>query len=235
MAELIIGPLLRHVGETTATFWMETDRPCTAEVLGHTARTFQVAGHHYALVVARDLTADARQEYDVRLDGEVRWPVPALDLPPSSVRTIRRRADPGDRPLRVLFGSCRIAAPHQPPWTLELALDSRGRGVDAIYAHALRMADQPPEDWADLLVLLGDQVYADDSSPEARAKIEDRRRTHPAHERLPPELVDGFEEFTWLYHESWGSPRVRWLLSVVPSVLIFDDPEMIDDWNISDP
>jgi len=95
------------------------------------------------------------------------------------------------------------------------------------------MGGQPVDEWADLLVLLGDQVYADDSSPVTRERIVAKRRHDPAHERLPPELVDGFEEFTWLYHESWASPWERWFLSVVPSVMIFDDHEMIDDWNMS--
>ena len=51
---------------------------------------------------------------------------------------------------------------------------------------------------------------------------------------LPPELVGGFEEYTWLYHESWSPEIERWFFSNVPSVMVFDDHEMIDDWNISD-
>ena len=42
-----------------------------------------------------------------------------------------------------------------------------------------------------------------------------------------------FEEYTRLYVESWGDPQVRWLLSTIPSSMIFDDHEMIDDWNTS--
>src|SRR5260370_1162769 len=48
---LVLGPMLRYVSETEATIWVETDRACRAEILGHAARTFEVAGHHYALVV----------------------------------------------------------------------------------------------------------------------------------------------------------------------------------------
>ena len=47
---LVLGPLLRYVAETEATIWVETDRDCEVEILGHQARTFEVAGHHYALV-----------------------------------------------------------------------------------------------------------------------------------------------------------------------------------------
>ena len=36
MPSLVLGPLLRHVGEHDATVWVETDAACTVEVLGHT-------------------------------------------------------------------------------------------------------------------------------------------------------------------------------------------------------
>src|SRR4051794_5405848 len=175
MAELILGPLLRHVSMTTATFWVETDEPCTVAVLGHETPTFHVAGHHYALVMVDGLHAGECHEYDVRLDGIVRWPDPALGLPSSSVRTVRAREAPAEHPLRIMFGSCRTAAPHEPPWTLQMATDSRGRGVDAYYAHARRLAGLPVEQWPDLMLWLGDQVYADDSSPRARERIAARR------------------------------------------------------------
>ena len=52
-ASLVLGPLLRYVGRTEATLWVETDRPCDVGALGHVARTFEVCGHHYALVEMR--------------------------------------------------------------------------------------------------------------------------------------------------------------------------------------
>jgi hypothetical protein len=233
VTELLLGPVLRHVTQRTATVWVETDGPCTVEVLGHRARTFHVAGHHYALVVVSDLEPGARTEYDVKLDGERRWPEAALGVPPSTIATLPDQRDE-NASLRILFGSCRTAAPHEPPWSLELALDARGRGVDALRTHAMAMALLPPEEWPELVVLLGDQVYADDSSPRARERVAARREHTPAPDDLPHELVYDFEEYTWLYQESWSSPWERWLLSVVPSVMIFDDHDMIDDWNISD-
>jgi hypothetical protein len=233
MTDLLLGPVLRHVTQRTATIWVETDGPCTVEVLGHSARTFHVAGHHYALVIVGGLEPGSRAEYDVRLDGQARWPDPSLGLPPSTIATLPDHRDP-EASLRILYGSCRVAAPHEPPWSLELALDERGRGVDALRTHAMAMALRPQEEWPELVILLGDQVYADDSSPVARERIAARRKATPAPDDLPPELVYDFEEYTWLYQESWSSPWERWLLSVVPSVMIFDDHDMIDDWNISD-
>src|SRR5438105_11808124 len=98
--QLVLGPLLRYVGETAATIWVETDRPCQVEILGHRARTFEVAGHHYGLVVVDGLRPGTRYEYQVALDGAVRWPEPGSQAGPSVLRTV----DPG-RPLRLVFGS----------------------------------------------------------------------------------------------------------------------------------
>jgi hypothetical protein len=84
-------------------------------------------------------------------------------------------------------------------------------------------------------VFLGDQVYADESSPATRERVRERReRTDSVEDELPPDHVHGFEEYSWLYQESWGSDVERWFFSVVPSVMIFDDHDMIDDWNISE-
>jgi hypothetical protein len=51
---------------------------------------------------------------------------------------------------------------------------------------------------------------------------------------MPPgDQVADFEEYTRLYRESWSEPDIRWLLSTVPTVMIFDDHDVHDDWNIS--
>jgi hypothetical protein len=228
MPSVVLGPMLRHVSDTSATIWVETDAACTVEVLGHRANTFTVADHHYALVIVEGLTAGTTTPYQVLLDGEACWPPPVERFPASVIRT----HDGG--PLRILFGSCRTAAPHEPPWTLEFDHDDRARGVDAVWAHGLRMLEQPPDEWPHLLLFIGDQVYADDSSPQTRAKVTRRRGHLVDDDRYPPlDDVADFEEYTWLYHEAWLPEVERWVLSVVPSAMIFDDHDMIDDWNTS--
>ena len=82
MAELVLGPMLRHVGERDATVWVETDEACEVEVLGHTEPTFCVDGHHYALVCIEGLEPGSRSEYEVSLDGERRWPVADSEISP---------------------------------------------------------------------------------------------------------------------------------------------------------
>jgi hypothetical protein len=220
---LILGPLLRYVGETEATVWVETDAACEVEVLGHRARTFQVAGHHYALVVVDGLAPGAAHPYQVALDGVPAWPEPGADLPPSVLRTL----DPS-RPLRLLLGSCRVAAPHEPPWTLPTG-DGTGVGRDALRAYALRLRHAPADAWPALLLLVGDQVYADATPPAVREFIRGRRDP----ERPPGLEVADFEEYARLYRESWADPPVRWLLSTVPSAMIWDDHDLHDDWNSS--
>jgi hypothetical protein len=233
MADLILGPMLRFVSETAATVWFETDRPCTVELLGHRAATFCVAGHFYALVIIEGLEPGTSHPYEVKVDGETRWPRADSTLPPSCIRTLP------SGPVRFVFGSCRTAAPHEPPWSLQFELDSKGRGVDALRTYALRMLELPQEEWPELAIFLGDQIYADDSSPVARERIAARRQQleQEGVDKAvlpPPELVGGFEEYTWLYHESWTPEVERWFFANVPSVMIFDDHDMIDDWNISD-
>src|SRR4051812_45742988 len=71
---LVLGPLLRYVGETDAVFWVETDAPCQVEVLDSGVRTFHVEGHHYGLVRATGLERGAWHEYEVSLDGAKVWP-----------------------------------------------------------------------------------------------------------------------------------------------------------------
>jgi hypothetical protein len=217
--------MLRHVTETTATLFVEADAACVVEVLGRRADTFCVGGHHYALVVLRDLEPASTYEYRVHLDGEQRWPLAGSSLPPSVIRT-----DGHEGPFSILFGSCRSAAPHEPPWSLSATAHELGKGIDSLRAHGLRMLSQPPESWPRLLLLVGDQVYADEPSPGTRARMAAARGATDAR---PPDVVGDFEEYTWLYQESWQPEIERWVFSVVPTAMIFDDHDMIDDWNIS--
>ncbi|MFB6939827.1 alkaline phosphatase D family protein [Streptomyces chartreusis] len=221
MAELRLGPLLRYVDGSTATVWVEASRPCAVRVRGADgsggeARTFQVAGHHYALVPVTGLTPGTTTPYEVHLDGTGVWPLPGSPFPPSVIRT---PAD-GD-PVRLAFGSCRWAAP---------PADERDPvGPDALDTLAARMAADPDGERPDVLVLLGDQVYADETSKATRRWLAARRDLSEP----PGDEVADYEEYTRLYYESWLDPEVRWLLSTVPSCMIFDDHDVIDDWNTS--
>ncbi|MFI6100441.1 alkaline phosphatase D family protein [Lentzea sp. NPDC051213] len=206
MAKLVLGPLLRHVNATSATVWVETDSSCDVTIAGHTARTFQVGEQHFALVRLENL--GPRTEYDVRLDGDAVWPEAGSGFPKPVIRTGEVR--------RIAFGSCR-AAPSQPV------------GPDALDAFAQRLMNAPEHEWPQALILLGDQVYADEPTEATKQWLRDRR--HGTQE--PDGEVVHFAEYAHLYHETWGDPEIRWLLSVVPTSMIFDDHDVRDDWNTS--
>ncbi|MEV6945893.1 alkaline phosphatase D family protein [Streptomyces sp. NPDC051172] len=226
MAELRLGPLLRYADGSSATVWVEASRPCTAEVrcadgARGEARTFQIAGHHYALVPVTGLTPGTATPYDVLLDGTPVWPTPDAAgsprrFPPSVIRT----PHDGDG-VRVAFGSCRWAAP--PPDEHDPV------GPDALDTLAARIAADPDGERPDVLLLLGDQVYADETSDATRRWLAARRDLSDP----PGNEVADYEEYTRLYYESWLDPEVRWLLSTVPSCMIFDDHDVVDDWNTS--
>jgi hypothetical protein len=147
-------------------------------------------------VVVSGLPPATATPYRLEIDDDVAWPRPDDPFPPPVIRT----PVPG-APVRLVFGSCREATPSSP----------RRYPPDALDAYAARLAGGGGGA-PDLLVLLGDQVYADEAAAD--------------------HVVD-FEQYTKLYLDSWTDPEIRWLLSTVPSVMIFDDHEIIDDWNCS--
>ncbi|NBE55468.1 alkaline phosphatase D family protein [Streptomyces boluensis] len=222
MAGLRLGPLLRYVDGAAATVWVEADRPCAAEVRcadgskGETP-TFQVGGHHYALIPVAGLTPGTETAYEVLLDGHRVWP---LDDSPFPAPTIRTPAEPAAE-VRVSFGSCR--------WAISPTGEKDPMGPDALDTLAVRLAADPDAERPDVLILLGDQVYADMTSPATKRWLAERRDLS----RPPGDEVADYEEYTHLYDESWLDPEVRWLLSTVPSCMIFDDHDVIDDWNTS--
>ncbi|GAA2734191.1 alkaline phosphatase D family protein [Streptomyces nogalater] len=221
MAELRLGPLLRYTDGSCATVWVETDVPCTARVrcsdgAGGTASTFRVAGHHYALVTVTGLEPGTSPSYEVFLDDAPVWPLPDSRFPPSVIPS----PGAGDA-VRVTFGSCRWAAPP--------ADGQDPVGPDALDTLAKRLAGRPDAQRPDVLLLLGDQVYADEVSEETRRRLAARRGL----DKAPGSQVADYEEYCYLYYESWLDPAIRWLLSTVPSFMIFDDHDIVDDWNTS--
>ena len=219
--KLHLGPVLRHAGDDEATVWVQPEGPCEVEVRPQGAepvreRTFCVEGHHYALVHVTGLAPNAAIPYSVALDGDVVWPEPGSAFPPSMLRTQGRH----DR-VRIAFGSCRVAVPHEPPYSLRKDEDPRGREMDALRGLALQMRREPPEKWPHALLMLGDQVYADEVHPRV------------GEQRLGDRDVETFADYVALYTAAWGEPVIRWLLSTVPSAMIFDDHDVHDDWNTS--
>ncbi len=216
---IVLGPMLRYTDETSAAVWVETAADATVTVRADgrewAARTWAVHDHHFALVEVDGLEPGSRREYEVLVDGARAWPE-ASDDPPSVIAT--RAPDAG---LRMAWGSCRTSVSHD-------AYGNRRHGVDAMRAFSLAMVEDDGLR-PDLILLLGDQVYADVTTKPMQEFIAERRDVSE-----PPgkELKD-FEEYAHLYKLAWSDDANRWLLSTVPSAMIFDDHDVRDDWNAS--
>lgn len=217
---LVLGPILRHVDETSALVWVQTEAPAEVEILGSRARTFEVLGNHYALVEITGLVPDTTIEYTVTVDGSRAWPLPSSTFPPSVIRT---RGPASAHHHRFVFGSCRYPRAEDPRIDRKL-------GVDALDCYAVRMRRLPVAAWPDTLILLGDQVYADELTPQVKERLEATRTATNG----PSDEVVSFQEYEGLYRHTWGDPEIRWILSTVPTAMIFDDHDIRDDWNTSD-
>ncbi|WP_416952292.1 alkaline phosphatase D family protein [Nocardioides sp. T5] len=230
--KLLLGPLLRYVDETSASVWVETDGPGRVTVARGTASasasTFVVHDHHYALVELDGLAPGTAEPYSVTIDGDRVWPPVGSPFPDPVIATLE-----AGRPLHLAFGSCRTSVSHDEK-------GNRTHGVDALRAWALRVAGQveaadpddadlDPDRLPDLVLFLGDQVYADETTDAMREFIESRRDI----EQPPWTELQDYEEYAHLYKLAWSDPANRWLLSTVPSAMIFDDHDIRDDWNTS--
>ncbi|MDJ0338029.1 alkaline phosphatase D family protein [Cryobacterium sp. PH31-O1] len=219
---LILGPMMRYVDDVSASVWFETRDAghVTVNAAGRSwsARTFAVHGHHYALVHVDGLQPDSTLPYTVEIDGTPVWPDTESSFPASVIATLG-----SEHALRLSFGSCRTSVPHD-------AEGNRTHGVDALRACALRLASPGKAvPRPDLILFLGDQVYADLTTKKMQEFIRARRDISE-----PPgkELAD-YEEYAHLYRLAWSDEANRWLLSTVPTAMIFDDHDIRDDWNTS--
>jgi PhoD-like phosphatase len=217
---LILGPMLRYVDETSATVWVRTAASArvTVERAGRSwsAATVAVHGSHYALVVLDGLLPGTDDTYAVRVDDVPVWPRPGM--PPSRIRTL----DPNRLP-HFAFGTCRTTGPHD-------AEGNKAHGVDALRTLALALRDDPAVRWPDVLLLLGDQVYAD-TTPHA--ELEEFMAARRSLDEPPGLEIKDFVEYAELYRLAWSEEVIRWVLSTVPSAMIFDDHDIRDDWNTS--
>jgi PhoD-like phosphatase len=216
-----MGPLMRYVDETSASIWLETAGHARATVhageRSWTAETFCVHDHHYALVEVDGLEQGSITPYSVDIDGTTVWPVPESPYPPSVIAALKQ-----SKRLRLAYGSCRTSGPND-------AQGNESHGVDALRALAFTMATDRTTPWPDVVLFLGDQIYADQTTKEMRDFIESRRDIN----RPPGAELKDYEEYAHLYRLAWSDDLTRWLLSTLPSMMIFDDHDIRDDWNTS--
>ena len=219
---IVLGPMVRYTSECEASMWVETRDAGEVAVITDggrwSARTFGAHGHHYALVILDGLEPGQTYGYRVEVNGEQAWPLADSPFPDPFFKTLLH-----SRPTKMAFGSCRTSEPHD-------AKSNRKNGIDSLRAVAHEIARDPHDErWPDLVVLLGDQVYADETSEAMQEYIEARRGL----DAPPGEELKDYVEYAHLYRLAYSEPAVRWLLSTLPSAMIFDDHDVRDDWNTS--
>ena len=230
MASLILGPMARWASTSEATVWVETDERCEVEVTPETgevarAKTFAVEGHHYAIVRVSGLPEDAATPYtrDARRRAGVagaRQPVPAEHA--AHAPQAREGAD------RVRLVPDRLSAPPAATASPRTSPTSAARSTRC--ARSRCGWRRPTRTTGRTRCCCSATRCTPTRCRHRRSRTSSSRRdtTKPPHEGIA-----NFEEYTQLYRESWSDPPIRWLLSTVPSAMIFDDHDVIDDWNTS--
>jgi len=233
-----VGPVLRATGPHNAMIWLEMTESClvtldvipsladklptfspldttpestseTATWSTHTTHTVTVAGHHYAMLHAEHLQPSTWYNYRVRISNDDTYTL-VSQLPLQCFRTMDAPSSQDNASLRIAYGSCRKDVAPQTD-----ALSALGRWLRDHY-------EQRETTWPHLLLLIGDQIYADQPAK--------------ALQQTYHQLSDGvstFEEFALLYSYMWSAdPDVRQALAVLPTYLIFDDHEITNNWNL---
>jgi phosphodiesterase/alkaline phosphatase D-like protein len=240
---IVCGPFVRYVSHNSAVIWIEMNRACEVTVIISrlrrperriNAKTFRVGLRFYAMVPIERLLSSTWYEYQIdaqTTDSAITtvWPIrsPSGPLPYSTFQTFP--VGQGTN-LRIAYLSCRAVQTEKEDKEIRKITQA-----DALKVYALRIiADYHHRQlrWPHILVMMGDQIYTDDLSPYMRELISDSHKAQGLPDEIS-EVVSTFEEHAMLYNESWSDEDVRWLLSCIPSLMIFDDHEVIDDWNTS--
>ena len=236
MIELLVGPLVRAVSAESVVIWAEFSDPCwvtvqadmdyTPNVNGTgthavTAHTITVGGRHYAAPHLSGLPSATWYTYQVLVHsqkGDI--PQPTIEHTPKDTipqlfcfRTLDPFAENYEaaNPLRIAYGSCRKSG------------ESEHDALSTFGEWLLQHREQREEQWPRLLLLIGDQIYADqpptilkDSYPSLR------------------EGAQSFADFATLYAYVWTQDKgVRQALAVLPTFMIFDDHEIDNNWNVT--
>jgi phosphodiesterase/alkaline phosphatase D-like protein len=229
MIPMRVGPLVRATSSTTAVIWAEFfqsgkitissalyDHP-TSTVTAVSGHTINVGGRHF---IALQLTGlEPATWYSYQIEGSVDQPPPlnpqaqpplALEpLPHQCFRTLSATEQAGS--LRIAYGSCRNLQRQD--------FDSLS-GFGAWLQEHFSARD---DCWPHLLLLIGDQIYADQPS-------ESFLRLHPERQGR----AQTFEDFASTYTYSWSTDQqVRQALATLPTYMIFDDHEIVNNFNIS--
>lgn len=229
MTQIRVGPLVRATSTNSATIWVEMTSPCsiifnaissdtpdTIEASSTSIHTSTIGERYYALLQLHGLQPATWYTYWLEVvtyteAGKVTKRIGESLL--CCFRTMNKAPEqdsssPNFETLRLAYGSCRKFVDPE---------------VDAFSAFGRWLrdhAEQRETTWPHLLLLIGDQIYADQPS---NALIEQH-----------PQLSNGattFEDFAQLYEYAWTQDSdARQVLACLPTYMMFDDHEITNDW-----
>ena len=232
MTNLRVGPLVRAINATSVVIWAELPYSCTvllsaqplviddsiqAQPISLRTHTITVGGRFYIAPQLQGLQPATWYTYWLSIATQPEHDEQRERLDETSTFCFRTMEDESDiassiaKPLRLVYGSCRkFVAPQID------ALSSFGRW--------LREHEEQKETvWPHLMLLIGDQIYADQPSEDVKQQY--------------PQLREGaktFADFALLYEYVWTQDNdVRQVLACIPTYMIFDDHEITNNWNIS--
>jgi phosphodiesterase/alkaline phosphatase D-like protein len=214
MTHVLIGPLVRATTTTEATIWAEFSQPCSVQLTvkpynasesqAATIRvpTITIGGHYYAAPQITNLQPATWYTYHLNTTEQ--------DQQPSQLqcfRTLTANTEQ-ERPLRLIYGSCR-------------KLSSLQQDTLAAFGKWLKEHEEMREAlWPHLLLLIGDQIYADDPARKLR-------ETYPQAQQQ----ATSFEDFTHFYQYAWTyNEETRQALATIPTYMIFDDHDITNNW-----
>lgn len=220
MDQLILGPMVGGLADTSAFLWGRAQAPGSQATtspdillawLGQQADLSDawLAGQSYPLsanngyagvVPVQGLLPETRYYYTLTLNAQTpspaAGPYPAFTTFPAAGTA---------RSFAFAFGSC--FRPED---------ENGGQIFDQLEAYRQRhLAD--PQRALRFLLLIGDQIYADDRQYNSLGKV-----------------AVSLEEYRQVYAYTWGRPAFRDALKNIPVYMTLDDHEVDDDWTWRD-
>jgi phosphodiesterase/alkaline phosphatase D-like protein len=230
MQQICVGPLVRAISASSVVIWAECAQASTV-ILSVTAeasperqplrietRTVLIGGHHYVAPQLRGLRPASWYRYRLEIaplavsDADQSQSLTTLDETAPTLQCFRTLDASGtltEQPLRVFYGSCRQAK--QP------TLDA----LEALGPWLVEHSEQREQTWPHVLLLIGDQIYAD--TPPERLIAE-----RPAMKTGAVTLDDFMHQYSYVWT---NTAQVRQALACIPTYMIFDDHEITNGWN----
>lgn len=223
MPDICIGPLVRAVSPTSIVIWLELTAAATVTLHAQAQTpdkgsktisqgTIQIGGHYYVALQLQGLQPATWYQYRLTgSDPDHELKMATAKQPLQYFRTLpdKTTSEEGASALRIAYGSCRKSETGQPD-----VFSSFGNWLHERFS-------ERETNWPHLLLLIGDQIYADQPA----------RQLHQTQPQLGSEATN-FEEFRLFYQHAWASdPGARQALACIPTYMIFDDHEITNNWN----